>query len=1075
MISSTTASGLAASFYTGAQPAGPTPATLAPDAFARWPVAAQISFVKAHGQGDPRTVLIGPEDGPRSIATLNAAGTDVAVAEAPFDIDTASSALDFETFRTWSNTAQVYYVQTRGQSAGPGQPLSVGLGRVDADNPQAVATLVSVSGRATGVTLTASAAYVAATQATVAKAPDKLDAASFFALLPQQQYDYVASKGTGTPKTVTLAGAGADALTVTLEQGGTRYAVKVPAAAYSQLSQSASGTPPVSGVRESAFTTWPDAVQRAYVEAQAGGTTYPKLILLQGGTQFAMIAAAGADVERVPVPTAWKDATSALPPATFLNWPPAAQLAFLIKQGSPLTLQSPYGSGQTLTIAGATSTDGLTLTSPAQPNTAPASLDPALFPLWPAADQAAYLKAHLGAADIGALASLPVGANSVLLTLADDGSVRADAIPGAAYPAGFTTPPAALAPATFMAWPAAVRAHYVRQNTLTQDATQGLALTIGPATEPQLSATVSPTGTLWLSGTRPLGLETTTGMGLPNPTANIYGSAGGLGTAPNAQSAEVLFPTLDGSPGKTITDKPAAIAKQFAKLPADLSADEFGQWNTAIQLEYLRTHGDSTLGYRVEFGTAATGTVKPTAFISEAGNKVYTVAALQKTDIGKMSAKDQEILVKLPAFTIAKTGRAADLDLTIDRTGLVATLDALAADIQKDLTPLKGGASGMTFDDRQVFLDQIAILKGKLASTSIASTSTVQTQIDELKTRFERANAFATAVPGKALLADLSRMTYGNGSSSGLLFPAGTTRVKVTVTNGTQVSEETISLADFMSKYVGRVDPSADVTTGQFKTKTFSPAISVAALDDNNARIQYQRGNEKVDYDVMSISSLTAPIGNRSVPTLSADGNIGLVQSYNQLMQQERQILSLARSRETLARTGTLAGGAQHLDVPNLVYLFQLQANLTGEAKLRADTEELNQINALVKLYGVAQNYINSVLKGGDSSKKDAIGGARSAEENAAAAFFSSQAKHPIEIIYSNISHPIDNLASRSYDSWTKSGTQFSERVTLINQESQIKMNAVNSSTKAKDRNFDLANNALTKMNEIVQKIAGAM
>jgi hypothetical protein len=55
---------------------------------------------------------------------------------------------------------------------------------------------------------------------------------------------------------------------------------------------------------------------------------------------------------------------------------------------------------------------------------------------------------------------------------------------------------------------------------------------------------------------------------------------------------------------------------------------------------------------------------------------------------------------------------------------------------------------------------------------------------------------------------------------------------------------------------------------------------------------------------------------------------------------------------------------------------------------------------------------------------------------------------------------------------WEGYGQTLADAVTLLSQDSQIKMNDVNSLDKQKNRHFDLANGALQKLSEILNNIA---
>ncbi|MBE7200828.1 MAG: hypothetical protein INR70_23915, partial [Parafilimonas terrae] len=81
--------------------------------------------------------------------------------------------------------------------------------------------------------------------------------------------------------------------------------------------------------------------------------------------------------------------------------------------------------------------------------------------------------------------------------------------------------------------------------------------------------------------------------------------------------------------------------------------------------------------------------------------------------------------------------------------------------------------------------------------------------------------------------------------------------------------------------------------------------------------------------------------------------------------------------------------------------------------------------------------------------------------------------KHPLEKIY-NITRGKDDFGDKTANQWGTYGQQLSDRANTLNQQSQVLMNKYNSDTKAKDRFYDMANTALSKMNDAIQKIANA-
>ncbi|MGQ3278510.1 MAG: hypothetical protein ACT6WE_18405 [Shinella sp.] len=216
-------------------------------------------------------------------------------------------------------------------------------------------------------------------------------------------------------------------------------------------------------------------------------------------------------------------------------------------------------------------------------------------------------------------------------------------------------------------------------------------------------------------------------------------------------------------------------------------------------------------------------------------------------------------------------------------------------------------------------------------------------------------------------------------------------------------------------------------------------------------------------------------------------------------------------------------------DVPYLVATLQAMYNLELEAHVVIETEEINQQNALLKTYAAMQDIVNQTLQKfakADEGGKYVLGIANiddykfltnperkwdaatnkwiEGPDNFTNAILISMfedmlgkgQKHPLEKLRS-ISRPLSDIfdnpplfvdpqgnthyTGQDYDlkrlthpQWSTIGTRLSETVTLINQNSQIKMNDINSLDKQRNRHFELSNNALAKMNEILQNIGRA-
>ena len=173
------------------------------------------------------------------------------------------------------------------------------------------------------------------------------------------------------------------------------------------------------------------------------------------------------------------------------------------------------------------------------------------------------------------------------------------------------------------------------------------------------------------------------------------------------------------------------------------------------------------------------------------------------------------------------------------------------------------------------------------------------------------------------------------------------------------------------------------------------------------------------------------------------------------------------------------------------MFLLQLYYNLTTEAKVTAETEEVNQQNELLKVYSEMQRLVNATKqyfietdpeeaqkeKRGIIGKSDTLPAGLSERELKVISMFEGYladgnrgflARHPIEELATSprpATHEF--FANATTDSgfpkiapqlrtwWDSVATQLSDTVSLINQESQIKMNDINSMDKQKNRHFD--------------------
>lgn len=668
-------------------------------------------------------------------------------------------------------------------------------------------------------------------------------------------------------------------------------------------------------------------------------------------------------------------------------------------------------------------------------NIAPAVLAPDKFLSWPRAEQVKYINLHGGG-------PLEIGTppNGMSVSLAEKPTVLlqlpntpGSAVPGQEFttrgPGRDATPlelamsPSLLDPAVFLAWKREDQVAYLqgKPNPLALGGQNG-QLKIFASAVPDVQAGAGV-------------IQRTSGDDQPIPYYHLNDSSGGPPTSIIAASAEALFPSLDGKDNiLPVAQRPALFNMPPSALTTDAQKNDFvrdfNNWHSGYQLEYIRTHGSGGVLSIV----AQDGKALLTAFISETKlNKVYTLQSLDKNAIATMSRDDQLKIPTLPggAALITQLGLSANLSTpTAQVQALIDKINILQAD-KANGTTNKAPSQLLPAADREPFLMQLNILKAQIANSGLIGPADIVTKIKDLTDRYDRAFAFF----------DVKKPTqetaYMNNSS---------------------------------------------------RPNWYTPSDPITVFKD----------------------------------VVSLQGDIsGIEKGYAVFIAQEKRIAELAVARQEIA---SASGG--RVDVPYLVATLQMMYNLTLEGHVVLETEEVNQQNALLKTYAAMQDIVNQTLQkfakadeGGkyvlgiaeiDDYKfltnperkwDDATGKWIEGPDNFTNAILISMfedmlgkgQKHPLEKLR-NISRPLSDIfdnppllvdpdgkthyTGQAYDlkrlthpQWSTIGTRLSETVTLINQNSQIKMNDINSLDKQRNRHFELSNNALAKMNEILQNI----
>lgn len=269
----------------------------------------------------------------------------------------------------------------------------------------------------------------------------------------------------------------------------------------------------------------------------------------------------------------------------------------------------------------------------------------------------------------------------------------------------------------------------------------------------------------------------------------------------------------------------------------------------------------------------------------------------------------------------------------------------------------------------------------------------------------------------------------------------------------------------------------------------------------------------------------------QSTVTAGTTNQTTIGNGYQKLIQAERQIqalqgqMDLVVSNDPNNRGRINAGKA--LDMPNLIFLLQLYTNLIDEQQNAAATELVNQQNDLLNTYSQMQAMVNAVqgkFKPGDQTQQlDIFGNLQTSNTNGTTFYTDFTADtllngipqgngqpktsviavnqgqldilsmfdknlgktaNPIETINgiqrttNGLYDIFDSANGKSFKTiahtstaWNSYGTTLSSLVTQVNQQTQLQMNNIDTLNKEKDQHFNLANNCLSKLNDLLSAI----
>lgn len=230
--------------------------------------------------------------------------------------------------------------------------------------------------------------------------------------------------------------------------------------------------------------------------------------------------------------------------------------------------------------------------------------------------------------------------------------------------------------------------------------------------------------------------------------------------------AASIFPEFDG------------VTTVALPLPADFTNPPFASflnWHTAHQVKFLKESAPNwAVGdlRAVTFGTSANPIENETFMLSADGRRVIHVNQLQTTDIAALPLADQERLAELPAFRALHSnplglwpaddvsGNAPPATVAEARARVESAYIKPLEDLIKASAAYSDAKRGetvttanMTTHYPNLFLDQVDLIRRRLAGMAVFSPDALGEWVRDIKTRFDRVEAYSNVTkPEKNVL-----------------------------------------------------------------------------------------------------------------------------------------------------------------------------------------------------------------------------------------------------------------------------------------------------------------------------------
>ncbi|MFP7674945.1 hypothetical protein ACG74X_16465 [Marivita sp. S0852] len=525
--------------------------------------------------------------------------------------------------------------------------------------------------------------------------------------------------------------------------------------------------------------------------------------------------------------------------------------------------------------------------------------------------------------------------------------------------------------------------------------------------------------------------------------------AGGM--HPSTVTARGVFQHLD---GKTVT-VPGGRPADFG----DTNPKTFLQWHSAVQAEWL-------ISQKVAAGSVKEidlGAAKVNVMLSNDGKTVIPVDQLTISDIARLSQADQSSLTDASIWK----DLAARLNLTkvtpttdTPPTYNTAAMTALRTEITNAKTTLGD-------DNAKVFMDQLDLLARRAGASTIAAVDLLDSEAGAIGERFKRALAFASVPEPDKVTVD--EFLFGEVRRSLL---------------GPKINEFDIrrSFPVNTPGYANSTDMNATIDQGLSEFMRAERAIRASAMA-RDALAPVAGGLRDPRMDVANLIFRLQSLYETQQEGV-ADAGTEEIKQLHQLLNDYARMQRMVNETIKIFDPSNTDQQIEFLDAnQGTSPPWDLTTLPSGYSYLPLQFVSIVRIPFEYHRHSTTDSAKFSPQAWYRTDNPSSLASRLSPEDLAAFAMFgngrtsNADTKHPIEELYGierarqTFVHPDGVLVEYKKTTWDGYATQLSDTVTQLNQQNQIKQNEIENATKQRNRHFDLGNNALSKMNEMLQAI----